>query len=207
MTTRTVRTVAIMGAAALLLGAFASGPAVAKKKKKKKKAPVAACAPFAPGEKGAGQPVTVVTDAATAEAPVEVTVATDPGLGFSSEAGEGAPEDGEGLTSHAYTNVQIDSAAPSAGLYVRVEFEPVWDYDLWLRDSGHSALAYAAGSSPAPVPGVTDGTGNGGHTESGSENIDGYFAADCNGFTVDIANAGGPGGDVVVKYWLGEPAG
>lgn len=203
MTTRTVKAVAIVGAASLLLGAFVAAPAAAKKKKKKKAAP-AACAPYAPGEKGAGKEVTLVTDAATAEKPVEVTLSTAPGLGFSSEAGEGAPQDGEGLTSHAYANVQIDPAAASAGLYVRVEHAPQWDYDLWLRDAFHSALAYSAGSSPTPTP-VSDGTGNGGHTETGSENIDGFVAADCSGFTVDVANAGGPGGDVVIKYWLGAP--
>jgi hypothetical protein len=201
MRTPTVRVVALIGAVALLLGAFVATPAVAKKKKKK--AP-AACAPYSPGEKGAGQPITVVTDAATKDAPVEVTVATDPGLGSSSATGEGEPT--EGLTSHTYTNVQIDSAAPSAGLYVSLQFDPQWDYDLWMRDSGHAAVAYSAGSSPTPTP-FTDGTGNGGHTETGSENIDGYAAADCNGFTIDIANAGSPGGDVVVKYWLGTPGG
>jgi hypothetical protein len=203
MRTGTLRVVAVAGAAALLVGAFVAAPAEAKKKKKKAAAP-AACAPYSPGAKGAGQPITVVTDAATKDKPVEVTVATDPGLGSSSAEGEGNSD--EVATSHAYTNVQVDSAAAGTGLYVRVEFAQQWDYDLWLRDSSHAAVAYSAGSSPVTTP-LTDGTGNGGHTESGSENIDGYYAADCNGFTVDLANATGPGGDVVVKYWLGTPAG
>ncbi|HWL64828.1 MAG TPA: hypothetical protein VNP73_02545, partial [Actinomycetota bacterium] len=179
MRIHSTRTVAIVACAALLLGAFVAAPAEAKKKKKKKKAPVAAvCAPYAPGEKGGDQPVTVVTDASTAEAPAEVTISTAPGLGFSSEQGEGNPD--EGATSHTYANVQVDSANPSAGLFVSIEFTPVFDYDLWLRDSNGTALAYSAGSSP-PTP-LTDGTGNGGHSDVGSENIDGYLTADCAGF-------------------------
>ena len=198
---RVTRTIAVLASAAMLVGAFAAAPAEAKKKKKK--AP-AACAAYVPGEKGTGAPITVVTDAATADKPVVIKHATEAGLGFSSEEGEGNPD--EELTTHSYTNVQVDSANPSAGLYISLEFTPVFDYDLWLRDAAHTALAYSAGASP-PVPVVADGTGHGGHSGVGTENIDGFLAADCQGFTVDIASAGSPGGEVTISYWLGEAAG
>src|SRR5687767_11775601 len=114
MKIRTVRSFAVLASVAMLVGAFAATPAEAKKKKKKKPA---ACATYTPGEKGAGKPVTIVTDAATAEAPVEVPLTTQAGLGTSSEAGEGHDD---GLTTHDYTNLQVDSASPSAGLYVQL---------------------------------------------------------------------------------------
>lgn len=200
-----IRTTAVVVGAALVFGAFVAAPAEAKKKKKHKKP--AACAPYVPGEAGADQPITVVTDAATADAPVEVKLSTDPGLGFSSSDG---PSGDEGATSHAYTNVQIDSAAASRGLYVRVEFAPTWDYDLFLRSSDGTAIAYAAGYNVAPVSdplGVgLDGTGHGGHSEQGAEVLDGVDSPDCTGYTIDVSSASTPGGDVTVKYWLGDPA-
>lgn len=201
-----VRGLAVVAISSLVLGAFAAVPAEAKKKKKKKPP---ACAAYAPGELGADAQITKVTDAATEEKPVEVTVSTGPGLGFSS------PDVGgdTGETSHAYANLQVDSASRSANLYVRVEFTPSWDYDIFLRTSDGTALAYAAGFNQGmgaglgdPTGAGLDGTGNGGHSEMGAEAIDGYAAADCDGFTLDISSAGTPGEDVTVKYWLGEPA-
>ena len=203
---RFIRTVAVVGMSALVLGAFVAGPADAKKKKKPKKP--AACAPYVPGENGADAPVTVVTDAATAEAPVEVTVATAEGLGFSSADG---PSGDTGHTSHAYANVQVDSAASGRGLYARVEFTPTFDYDGFLRTSDGTAVAYSAGFNQAPMPAGDptgfglDGTGHGGHSEQGAEQIDGWATNDCDGFTYDIVSAGTPGGDVTVKFWLGDP--
>src|SRR5687767_597320 len=203
---RIVRSLALIATASLVLGAFMAVPADAKKKKKPKKAP--SCAPYVPGENGADAPVTVVTDAATEEAPVEVTVATAEGLGFSSADG---PSSDEGATSHAYANVQVDSAASGKGLYARVEFAPTFDYDGFLRTADGTAVAYSAGFNQAPMPlgdpsgfGL-DGTGHGGHSEQGAEQIDGWATNDCDGFTYDIVSAATPGGDVTVKFWLGDP--
>lgn len=202
-----VRSLALIATASLVLGAFVAGPADAKKKKKKKPK-VATCAPYTPGEVGADAPVTIVTDAATEEAPVEVTVSTTQGLGFTSSDVGGD----QGPTSHAFSNVQVDSASSGRGLYARVEFNPAYDYDHFLRTADGAAVAYSAGFNQAMVAGDPtgmtglDGTGNGGHSEQGAEQIDGYATSDCDGFTHDIASAGSPGGDVTVKYWLGDPA-
>ena len=189
---RITRTVAVLASLAMLTGAFIAAPAEAAKKKKKP----AACAKYAPAERGAGQPVTVVTDAATADKPVEVTVATDPGAGFSSEEGEGNED--EIASSHAYTNVQIDSAKPGVGLYVQISFNPAFDYDLHLRDNYGTSIEYSAGFGP--VPSGTDHS----HSGVGTESLEGLQAADCQGFTVDVVGAGTTGGDVTVSYWLGD---
>ena len=193
MRIRTVRSFAVLASVAMLVGAFAATPAEAKKKKKK--AP-AACAAYSPSERGAGQPVATVTDAATAEAPVEVTVPTDAGFGFSSEEGEGNAD--EIASSHAYANIQVDSAKPSVGLHVQIEFEPVFDYDLHLRDAIGTSVEYSAGFGV--VPSGTDHS----HTDVGVEALLGLPVPDCAGYTVDVVGATTGGGDVIVKAWLGE---
>ena len=200
---RIMRSIAVLASAGLVMGAFVAAPAEAAKKKKK------TCAAYSPGDTGAGADTTIVTDAATAEKPVEIALDTAEGLGLSSSDG---PSGDEGHTSHAYTNVQVDSASPEAGLFVRVEFSPAFDYDLFLRSSDGTAVAYTAGFNQGITPvgdpsGLgLDGTGHGGHSEQGAEQIDGWLTADCDGFTVDVVSAVTPGGDVTVKYWLGEPA-
>ena len=82
MKIRSLRSIAVVASAALLVGAFAASPAEARRRKKK--APPA-CAAYTPSTFGSGQPVALVTDAATKDAPVSTTLSTDPGFGFSSE--------------------------------------------------------------------------------------------------------------------------
>lgn len=196
---RTIRTLSVVASAALIVGVFAAAPADAKKKKKPR-----ACAPYVPGELGADQPVTIVTDAATEEAPVTIELDTAEGVGFTSPDGAGSDE---GAPSHVFTNVQVDSAAPSTGLYIRLEFPDGLEYDLFARLADGSAYAYVAGSNhtgPLVTEFGLDGTGNGGYSEVGAENLAGLSTADCAGYTVDVASAITPGGPVTVKYWLGE---
>ena len=189
---RIVRGAALIATAALILGAFVAVPAQAKKS--------SGCKKFVARTDGKGQPLSVVTDKATADKPVTVTVSTPPGAGLSSPDG---PSGDQGPAAHTYYNVQVDSKAKSANLYVRAEYPPMLDYDLYLRTEG-AALAYSAGFSvPVPAAGL-DGTGNGGHTEVGSENIDGWPAADCSGYTVDLVSATTPGVDVTLKLWLAK---
>ncbi|MFN2526196.1 MAG: hypothetical protein ABR505_08025 [Actinomycetota bacterium] len=174
-----------------------------KGKKKKKKCPkkgpgdvpVAACAPYTPGEQGGEAETSIVTDAATEEAPVEVTIPTDPGFGIG-----GTPL--EATISHAFHNIQVDSANPTAGLHLVLEFDLEEDYDLYLNYPDGSEAAHVAGFNP--VPPLSDGTGSGGHSEMGAEYLDGVSTPDCGGYTLDIANATGLGGDKTLKLWLGE---
>jgi hypothetical protein len=197
MKIRTVRGIAVMASLALVMGAFVAGPAEAAKKKKKKKP--AACAAYQPGELGAGQPVKTITDAATKDKPVEIKLTTGPGLGFSSPEG---PSGDDGHVEHVYTNVQVDSKAPATAINARLEFNRAFEYDLFLRDAAGTALAYAAGYNPAPGTPL-DGA-EGGHSEAGAEVIDPFATNDCTGFTLDSASAITPGGEVVLKVWLGN---
>src|SRR5688500_1386782 len=93
---RGFRLVSVLASAALVLGATFALPAEAKKKKKKPKP----CAAYVPAEWGDGQPINLVTDAHTAEAPLEITVPTGPGLGTSSP--EPPAEDPTNPVSHAF---------------------------------------------------------------------------------------------------------
>lgn len=197
MSTRTIRTMAVLASTALVLGAFLAMPADAKKKKKPKK-----CAPYSSPDWATDAETTVLTDAATEEAPVEVEIATDPGLGFTSTDG---PDGDTGETSHKFHNVLVDTKAASANLFVRAEYPPVWDYDLFLRLPELVAVAYEADFNPATVNGPTGVGGmDGGHAEPGASQIDGYTSADCSGYTVDIASGISAGGAVTLKLWLGK---
>ena len=185
------RTFAVVAAASLVVGVFVAGPADAKKKKKK---PAPACAAFTPTDVGADAPIAVVTDAATEAAPLEVTLAGQPGIGVG-----GVFEDAIG---HAYQNVQVDSALPSANLFIRLEMPEFEDYDLYAYDAAGAEAGRAAGFNPEPT--VYNDTEGGGHTEKGAEVIDGITTTDCDGYTIDAASASAMGGDLTLKLWLGQ---
>ena len=163
------------------------------KKSKKPKPPAAAkCEAYTPGEEGKDAPLTVVTEAATEEAPVEVLIEQGPGL-FPA------------ASSDAFGNIQVDTGGAEAGLYIAYEFPVYEDHDLYLNYADGSEAARAAGFNQFPfVPGETDGTGNGGHSEQGAEMIDGLRTPDCAGYTARFNSFIGEGGEYTVKLWLGE---
>lgn len=188
---RSIRTLAVVASVGLLFGAFVA-PAEAGKKKKKKPA---GCAAYVPGENGADLPTTVVTDAATAEEPVVVELETAEGIG----AGRDPSSPLGANVSHAYSNVQIDTAA-ATNLFVRIDFPHVFDYDVYLDDSGGAEMANSAGFGP-----LTQGSDYA-HSEVGpggaSETITAFPVADCDGFTTDVVGATTPGGSVTLSYWV-----
>ena len=181
----------------LLVSAFVVGPATAGKKKKPKPA---ACAPYVPGEMGAEAPAAVVTDAHTAEAPLAVPIT------LAEEYDEGSV----GETPHAFVNVQVDSALPTAGLYVTFEFDEFRDYDLWAYFPDGTGAASSHGFPPAMptkgLPGAADrsntASNHGGESTASSENLVGIITPDCGGYTVDATNYLGEGGDFELKIWL-----
>ncbi|HEV2756684.1 MAG TPA: hypothetical protein VG318_13020 [Actinomycetota bacterium] len=172
------------------------------KKKGCKPAPPAACAPYVPGELGKDAPAAVVTDAHTAEAPLSVPIT------LAEELDEGVVEDAP----HAYVNVQVDSALPTAGLYVTFEFVEHRDYDLWAYFADGTGAAASHGFQPAMstagLPGAADrsntATNHGGESTSSSENLVGIITPDCGGYTIEASNYLGEGGDFELKLWLGE---
>jgi hypothetical protein len=158
-----------------------------------------ACPAYVPGEKGAEAETTVVTAAATEEAPVELALNPGPAIGLFS--GELAPGVENPLITHAFQNVQVDTDGEPLGLYVRIEFAEGEDQDLYLLNADDSTAARAAGGNQAPEV-LGDGTGTGGHSEATAEQLDGVLTPDCGGYTIDDVNAFGFG-ETVLKLWLG----
>jgi hypothetical protein len=201
---RSTKTLSVIASAALVLTGMLAGTADAKKKKKPKPpAAPAACAAYTPSEWSADVPVTMLKAEHTAEAPLEITVPTEMGVG-SSDSEDPANTTDDNRVSHAYLNVQVDSEAPQVGFYGTLEFSQQWDYDLYFRGNDGIALAYSAGTSPLVNQFGLDGTGHGGHSGMGSENIEGLTTDDCTGYLVHIVSSVTPGEDVTLKLWQGE---
>lgn len=202
-TPRYIRTASVLASAALILGAFVA-PADAKKKKKKPKPPPPppACAPYTPGEAGAEAPTTIVTDAATAEAPIVVELTTEAGLP-STPTVNGIGFDG---TTSVYQNIQVDSVNPSAGLYVKIDFPEGDDYDLYLDYADGSNAANSGDFSPIANNGLLGGGAPENGWESGTtyEMVKGIITPDCEGYTADVLAYLTQGGTVTLSMWLGE---
>ena len=188
---RFIRTVAVVGMSALVHGAFVATPADAKKKKKP-----AVCKAYMPGEKGTDKPTVVVNDAHTEEAPLVQTVT------LAESAADFVPVD---PATDAF-NVQVDSAAAEAGLYVLFEFPSRRDYDLelWYDDGSYAARSHDFNLLYSPAPETYSNEGHAGEATDSSEKIVGVATPDCGGYTVETVNWLGEGGDFEIKVWLGE---
>ncbi|HJR45921.1 MAG TPA: hypothetical protein VJ927_09990 [Actinomycetota bacterium] len=179
------------------------------KKAPKPGKPSAQCAPFTPGEAGADKPTVVLTDAATEAAPVEQKVTVD------ASAADAAPVTEAYAVippAHDAFNIQVDSAAAESGLYALVEFEDRNDIDMNLLHPDGSYAAQSRGFNTLvelvnmefPVFGPIFTSGHGGETTASSEKLVGIRTSDCGGWTLDVANYLGMGGELTVKLWLGE---
>lgn len=191
MGSKTVRNFAVAASAALVLGALVATPAGAKAKK---------CGKYAAPDWAAGAETTVVTDKATADAPIEIALTTGPGLGFTNAD---YPGDETGSISHVFQNVVVDTKAKSANLYARIDYLPAWDYDLFLRVPAGTSVAYEADFNPATAEGPTPiGGYSGGSAGPGWSQVDGFPVPDCYGYTVDVASGISAGGAVTLTLWL-----
>jgi hypothetical protein len=184
----------------LIAGAALDAGAKKKKKKKKKKPKVKTCAPYVPGELGAEAETIKITDANTAEAPLEATLTLDPGVGQAT----GLPTDAAttAAQSHAYVNVQVDPKAKEAGLFMFLPSPVPDDNDLYLLHSTGTEAAHAAGFTGAHA--LLNSNQYGGHTDADGEWLDGIRSADCYGYTVHAIGANSRGGEITMKFWLGE---
>ncbi|HVF52091.1 MAG TPA: hypothetical protein VNC78_00625 [Actinomycetota bacterium] len=186
----------------VLVAAMGAPPASAKKKKKPK--PPAACPTFTPGELGADAPTVVLTDAATEAAPVTQTVTLDMSIADLDQTGTTEP-------SRAYFNVQVDTALPDAGLHMHMEFPTNRDYDLWVRYPGDSSAAASSHEfntiflpGVGYPPGVPTNGSHGNASSATSEAIVGVKTPDCGGYTIEVENWLGEGGDLDLALYLGE---
>ena len=200
---RYIRSASVLASVALILGAMVA-PADAKKKKPKPPPPPPACAPFVPAEAGAEAPTTVVTDAATAEAPIVVDLTAEAGAPNVPNFVTGGDVVDE--TSSLFQNIQVDSANPSAGLYVKAEFTANHDYDLYLYYPDGAEAGYSGDSNAAANNGVLGGGEPEGGWESGSnfESLTGINTPDCAGYTAEVVSYVTTGGAVKLSIWLGE---
>lgn len=198
------KTLAVVMAVALVGAAFA-GPVEAKKKKKKKKPKPPVCQAYAPGELGAEAETLVVTDEATEEAPAIFEFSLD------AYFFEGLAASTLGQPPQATVNVQLDSASESAGLYALFEFDSRRDYDLWAYWPNGNEGASSHGFNPLietqgqPVDQSNTASNHAGETTASSEAIVGLTTPDCDGYTFQMTNYLGEGGDFELKLWLGEP--
>lgn len=181
---RTMKTLSVLASAGLLVGAFAAGPADAAKKKKKK----LVCDAFTPGvEDAAEAEVVKITPKATEEEPVVIEF----------EHGASIPEV---APDHQYFNIQVYSSTPTAGLWIKDEFSERHDIDLYLFDAAGEEVARSAGFNTLPESGA-DSDGN---ATTNSEQIPGYPAGQCEGYTIESRGYGTPGTDTTLSIWLGE---
>ena len=195
---RSIRALAVVASAALILGAFVAGPADAKKKKCPKVTFVEPASPSASRTEVPGGKVVTITDKATAEAPVVIEYDHGPAL-WNVASQEPIVEDTK------WFNIQVDSAAPAAGLYLRQEWPipSVSDMDLYLWDGSSGAQVDVSGAFnavPVPIPGTFNETG-----AMGFESISGLVVGDCAGLAVESRAFWSAGEAMTLKVWLDKP--
>ena len=171
----------------------------------KPKPPVApACPPYVPGEEGKDAKTTVVTDAATAEKPVVVELDTAAGLG--NDAGLGEFATGNSVydeTTSIFQNIQLDTKAADAGLYVKLEFPEVRDYDLYVNRADGSEADHSGDFNTAANTAFSCG-GTSCESSTTSEAVLGLRTADCAGWTAKIVSFLSEGGPVTLSLWVGD---
>ena len=202
MRSRSIRTLAVLASAGMIVGAFAAVPAEAAKKKKPFACAPATPAPPASDHAGASDApsgeVTTITEAATEEAPVVIEYDHGPAL-YVFGTSQPIQED------NAYFNLQVVSNKPDQGLYILQEWgTPVTDIDLYLYDDSGTQVAYsgAFNAAPEPTP-VQDFSGPNGTGGEGFESISGYPAVPCVAHTIESVAYMTQGEPVTLKVWLG----
>jgi hypothetical protein len=203
---RITRTFAVVAAASMIVGAFAVGPADAKKKKKKPT--VATCPAFVPVEVASGgttgaeapkAPVVQVTDANTAEAPLVIEYEHGPAF-WDSASHTPVQEDTK------YFNIQVSTTNPAPGLYAKIEWPSPSpsDIDFYMYDGG-TEVAHSGAINIAPVDAVVLDASDGANGGNGFESIPGYPAANCAGYTFESQAFVTPGESMKLSLWIGEP--
>jgi hypothetical protein len=202
MTSKLVRSMAVAASAAIVLSAFVAAPAEARKKKPKP--PSCPAATYVePATDSTSRPtpedtVITVTDAATAEAPIVVEYEHGAAL-WSTEPQQPIQEDTK------WFPIQVDSASPTKGLFVRLDWAvpSVSDIDLYVWDGAsgeENSHSGATNAVPVNAPFVAE-TG-----AMGYESISGSPVGECMNYLIESRAFMTAGESMTLTIWLGDPA-
>ena len=197
-----IRTIGVLAAAGVLMGALVSGtPAQAAKKCKKFK-------PVAPTASDSGETaeapkakVQTVTDKYTEAKPLTISYDHGPAFWFLADPADPTGGQSAAVEDTKWFNFQIDSKKKYVGLHIRQEWSTnsPSDMDLYLYDRT-GALAGSSGEFNAVAGTGAIGTGDGG---LGYEQIRGLGVTDCDGYTVESRAFTTAGEAMTLKVWLG----
>lgn len=196
-----IRSVAVLASAGLLMGAIVGGtPAEAAKRRCKKFKPGTPITDSSTdGVKSAK--VKKITDKYTAKKPLTIKFSHGPAAWLLADPEDPTAGQRAIVEDTKWFNFQVDSKKRFVGLYVRQEWPTpsASDLDLYMYDRSGSQVG-SSGEFNA-VPGTGLGTGEGG---MGFEQISGYGAVDCTGYTVESRAFTTHGENVTLTVWLGS---
>ena len=192
---RTIRSVAVLASAALVLGALVAAPAAAGKKKCARYAPAAPQSNADTAAEAPSAKVLKVTARATEAKPVTVELDQGPGFWIYDAELHQTPV----IDSTQFVNVQVVGA--NKGLYIRQEWATpsISDLDLYMYDVTGAEVGGSGAFNPAPLPVISSQTGG-----MGYEQVSGFDAPNCTGFTIESRSYATTGETVTLKFWLGD---
>lgn len=139
------------------------------------------------------QPVTVLTDRATEESPVVIEFEQEPAVWWYAYTERGPIVDG-----NRYFNVQVDTRKRSVEIHARLEWPlAVQEFDLYMYDADGAPVSWSEAINQVP-PYASGGSGG-----PGFEQIPGYPARRCEGFTIENNAMWATPQQVQLKLWLG----
>lgn len=196
---KTLRSLGVVATAALLMGALVAPAEAAKKKKKKPKACPAVAfvepeSPSASRTEVPGGDVVTVTNAHTAEVPLVFEYEHGAAL-WDTVNQEPIIEDTK------WFNIQVDSTAPAANLFIRQEwaFPSPSDMDLYLWDAPTGTQVNVSGAfnqTPVNLPFIAE-TG-----AMGYESISEQPVGDCTAYAIESRAFWTAGESMTLSVWL-----
>ena len=196
-----IRSVAVLASAGLLMGAIVgSTPAQAAKR----------CSKFKPGTPATDSntdavkstKVKKITDRYTAKKPLTIKFSHGPAAWLLANPQDPTSSSQVPIVEDTkWFNFQVDSKKRFVGLYIRQEWPTpsASDLDLYMYDRSGARVGTSGEFNVAPGTGL--GTGEGG---MGYEQISGFGATDCSGYTVESRAFTTHGENVTLKVWLGS---
>lgn len=139
-----------------------------------------------------------VTDAAIESSPVKTKYSFGPSL-WEPETRTPVSED------TFFVNLQVDTASATRGLFIRASWAETStsDLELVLYDGAGEQVAISDANNLLPVapPAGASDYGTGG---PGYEQLSGYEASDCSGYTLEVRALRTTGEEVTLSVWLGN---